>query len=237
MHEMDEYIMVKNWDRYQHYSKRNPPWIKIYSRMLDDYDMDGLSDVDKWHLIAIFLLASRYQNQIPADTAWIRKKIGASHKINFAKLISHGFIECYPDDSILLAARKPNGAPETETETETEEERYTSHFKAAWIEYPKRPNNPKKAAFKAWTARVREGVKPEALITATKNYSEWCMESATEAQYVKMASTFYGPGGHWEEFANGKPEPIARETDWETQDRLKLKRMAEEVREEKRRGI
>ena len=31
-------FQVKHWERFQHYSSRRPPWIKLYRDVLDDYD-------------------------------------------------------------------------------------------------------------------------------------------------------------------------------------------------------
>jgi hypothetical protein len=31
------FLQVKNWRSFQHYGKRNPPWIKLHRALLDDY--------------------------------------------------------------------------------------------------------------------------------------------------------------------------------------------------------
>ena len=30
------HLRVRNWERYQHYKERNPPWIKLYVELLDE---------------------------------------------------------------------------------------------------------------------------------------------------------------------------------------------------------
>lgn len=78
-----------------------------------------------------------------------------------------------------------------------------SDFEKAWKTYPaRRGGNPKKAALRAWTARVNEGADPSDLIAAVGEYVievEAMGRKGTE--YVKQAATFFGPGGHWEEYA------------------------------------
>jgi hypothetical protein len=96
------YIKVKNWDKFQHYKDRNPPWIKLHNHLLDDYDFECLSDSAKGHLFCIWMLASRTQNKIPNDPQWVKKKIGASSTVDINTLIKHGFLECYQDASKLL---------------------------------------------------------------------------------------------------------------------------------------
>ena len=65
--------MFTNYDQQQHYKDRGPTWIKLYNRLLDDYGFAQLPDAAKWHLIGIFLLASRHNNRIPADPAWLAR--------------------------------------------------------------------------------------------------------------------------------------------------------------------
>jgi len=71
-------------------------------------------------------------------------------------------------------------------------------FAEAWQSYPKRPNNPKQAALKSFAARIREGVDPQVLIAGVKSYAKYVEAEGTEPHYIKMAQTFFGPGGHWE---------------------------------------
>ena len=88
-----EYLKVKNWEQYQHYTKRNPPWVKLYHAILDDYDYGCLHDDSKLLLISLFLLASRTQNKIPNDEDWIKNKAMLEIKVDLNPLIDSGFIE------------------------------------------------------------------------------------------------------------------------------------------------
>ena len=83
---------VKNFERFQHYKDRAPPWIKLYNELLDDYDFGKLPDASKMHLIAIWLLASRSDNKIPYDATWVARRINANTKVDLALLVSSGFI-------------------------------------------------------------------------------------------------------------------------------------------------
>ena len=83
---------VKNFARFQHYKDRAPPWIKLYNELLDDYEFGRLPDASKMHLIAIWLLASRSDNKIPYDAAWVGKRINANTKVDLTLLACAGFI-------------------------------------------------------------------------------------------------------------------------------------------------
>ena len=83
---MADYVQVRNWERFQHYRDRSPKWIKVYGSLLDDYDFSALDDADKYHLVGIWLLASRLDNKIPADPAWIATKLSATTPVDLAHL-------------------------------------------------------------------------------------------------------------------------------------------------------
>lgn len=120
---------VKNFEKFQHYKNRRPPWIKLYNELLDDYEFGQLSDAQKWHVVASWLLASCYDNKIPADPEWIAKRISADEEVDLSALESRGFIISNQDvnghASDLLAPCKQSAMPERERETETEEDTET----------------------------------------------------------------------------------------------------------------
>lgn len=78
---------------------------------------------------------------------------------------------------------------------------YPAEFEACWAKYPKRAGgNSKKAAHKAWAARIREGVTADALDTAVQAYAaEMIAKGKIGTEYVKQAATFFGPNEHWQE--------------------------------------
>ena len=61
-----KYLRVKNWGRFQQYKDRTPPWIKLHTDLLDNYEFSALHDASKAHLILIWVLASKVDNKIPA---------------------------------------------------------------------------------------------------------------------------------------------------------------------------
>jgi len=219
---MAGYIRVKNFERFQHYRDRNPPWIKLYNELLDDYAFACLQDASKAHLVQIWLLASRYDNRIPHDAEWIARKINATTPVDLASLVSAGFIEIYGMEQVAstpLAPCSVSATPEGETEVEKEppltppggSEREKGKgkrkakpaeedplFEEAWRAYPHRPNNSKAAARKAWNARRKEGASGEYLLERTRLYAAYCAHHRTEPRFVKQAATFYGPDRHYE---------------------------------------
>lgn len=78
---------------------------------------------------------------------------------------------------------------------------YSEAFEMAWKAYPKRHGgNSKKAAWKAWTARLRQKVSEQDLIEGVKRYAAYVRAEGMEGtRFVMQAATFFGPGEHWSE--------------------------------------
>ncbi|HDU6139459.1 TPA: helix-turn-helix domain-containing protein [Klebsiella pneumoniae subsp. pneumoniae] len=78
---------------------------------------------------------------------------------------------------------------------------YSPEFETAWQAYPKRAGgNSKAAAFKAWNARLKDGVKPEVMLAGVKRYAAYTRATGSAGtQYVKQAASFFGPDRHFEE--------------------------------------
>lgn len=172
---------VKNFEKFQHYKDRAPPWIKLYNGLLEDYEFGGLPDASKMHLIAIWLLASRTGNKMPYDPKWVSGRINATEPVDLELLVSRGFIVL--DQEVQKAERvasKPPAERLTREEGQTQdigkrkEESPTpsapsssdafKRFKAA---FPRRDGaNPWLPAEKKFNALVKTGVDPEAMIRA-----------------------------------------------------------------------
>lgn len=85
--------------------------------------------------------------------------------------------------------------------TRSAKQDYSPEFEKAWQAYPKRAGgNSKAAAFKAWNARLKDGVKPEAMLAGVKRYAAFARATGSAGtQYVKQAASFFGPDRHFEE--------------------------------------
>ncbi|EFA8323141.1 phage replisome organizer, partial [Escherichia coli] len=77
---------------------------------------------------------------------------------------------------------------------------YPDVFEQVWREYPLRAGaNPKKSAFSAWKARLREGVSPEAMLDGVRRYARYLAATGkTGTEFVQRATTFFGPDRNFE---------------------------------------
>lgn len=120
------HLCVPNLSQWQHYKDRNPPWIKLHSDLLRDYNFSFLPDKTKAHLMLIWLLASQIDNIVPDDADYIQRMTGMKEKPDLKLLIQKGFLSyvagCKQDASDMLAECEQGAMAETEAETEVEKE-------------------------------------------------------------------------------------------------------------------
>ena len=65
-------MRIKNWKQFQHYTRRNPPWIRLYRTLLDDREWFALDGDAGKMLIMCWLVASDDDGNLPsaADLAF-----------------------------------------------------------------------------------------------------------------------------------------------------------------------
>jgi hypothetical protein len=56
-------MVIKNWQEFQHFKNRNPPWIKVYKKLLDDPEWFALSGADAKILVMLWLIASQDESK------------------------------------------------------------------------------------------------------------------------------------------------------------------------------
>ena len=82
---------IKNWEKYQHYKNRTPPWIKLHRDILNDRAFMSLALASRGLLMQIWIVASENNGIISGseqDLAW-RLRID---KADLKPLITSGFI-------------------------------------------------------------------------------------------------------------------------------------------------
>ncbi|HAS1550904.1 TPA: helix-turn-helix domain-containing protein [Enterobacter hormaechei] len=87
------------------------------------------------------------------------------------------------------------------SEKRSSKENYSNDFEQAWQAYPKRAGgNSKAAAWKAWKARIKDGVNTVEMLAGVNRYAAYVRATGSAGtQYVKQAATFFGPDRHFEE--------------------------------------
>jgi len=210
---------VKNFEQFQHYKDRSPPWIRLYNSLLDDYEFARLPDASKAHLLAIWLLASRYDNKIPHDPEWIARRINATSKVDLDILEKAGFIVVEQDCSKTLAERKQVAIPEERRDREEQSREEVANatravadatrtdvekkFNEFWAAYPSRGTaaNPKKPAREKFERAVKAGEDSNKIIAAAKRYRELERKAGRDgSERVAQAMTWLNQQ-RWNDYA------------------------------------
>ena len=128
------HFAIRNWADYQHYSGRNPPWIKLHFKLLASEDWVMLDDASRVLAIACMLIASRDPDglgRVPNKPDYVRRVAYLKRLPNFKPLIECGFLEIVQANastmlahaSTMLAhasALQTSARPDTESDTDSE---------------------------------------------------------------------------------------------------------------------
>lgn len=165
-------IVPKNWREFQHYSNRNPPWIRLHRKLLDNKDFHRLPTASKALAPMLWLLASEsLDGVIKADSDDLAFRLRLSEKdvlLALRPLIESGFFDVVQDDSGVLAACQQSGTKscsetlqrQSITETDASAFRPGDGFAEFYALYPRKVKP--KDAEKAWNS-----LKPDAELRAT----------------------------------------------------------------------
>lgn len=169
MSEQPSQLKVRNWEQFQHYKDRNPPWIKLHFALLSSEDWVTLDDASKLLAVVCMLVASRNNGMIPNNPAYLKRVACLDRLPKLKPLIDCGFLEIPQADASAVqahdSAAQAVARPETETDTEkkeslsetssdqppkTKKQVYPEAFEAFWKAYPTTPNMSKSKALVGW---------------------------------------------------------------------------------------
>jgi hypothetical protein len=217
-------IVVKNWERFQHYKDRDPPWVKLYRDILSAESWVLGTDTSRLLQLAIIMLAARYGNRIPLQWNLIRKVASfdfdaVAFETALSHLVAQNFVEIQSvtetgeavvqSASNVLALTRSREAEESRGREEAEESRETMSaartrgspaddpdLDRVKAVYPKRNgSNPWPKARSAINARLAEGATWSEMHDGAARYAAWCQATGKlNTEHVMQAARFFGPG-------------------------------------------
>jgi hypothetical protein len=208
-------IRIKNWDEFQHYKDRNPPWIKLHRRLLNDRQFFSLDGDCVKTLVLLWMLAADTKDGTlpPIEDIAFRLRLDSGLLACQISKLNHWVIL---DDSDMLADRYHGAIPETETETERESETKTeaktkyraialdTDFDAFWNSYPKKVG--KKAADKAFQTARKSGCPSIHVIIAAiekqRKSDQWRRDGG---KFIPNPATWLNQGRWDDEVKTGDP--------------------------------
>ena len=114
-------LRIKNWDKFQHFKDRRPPWIKLYRDLLDDMEWHELDPVAAKALVMIWVIASEADGELPElKKLAFRLRMTVKELERVVSQLGH-WVE--QSDISAISERYQSDPLERETEEEKETER------------------------------------------------------------------------------------------------------------------
>jgi len=196
---------VANWDKFQHYRNRNPPWIKLYVELLGSEDWVIADDDSKLLMVVCMMVAARHNGLIPNNPEYIRRVAYLSKKPNLKPLIDCGFLvpsasdllaDCKHDASTLLATSHDASNLLAQRERERERERdkdscapgqssTADQFEQFWNVCPRKIG--KGAARKAYASAIKK-IAPDVLLNEMRRYAS--SRKGTDEKFTVYPATW-----------------------------------------------
>lgn len=113
----ERWVVVRNWDKFQHYKDREPLWIKVYLELANDEDWCQLSLAARGLLVSLWVEYGASRGILPLGSIAprIRQKV---LKKTLDSLVQAGFIALSASKPLALARSR-----EVEVEVEKKENR------------------------------------------------------------------------------------------------------------------
>ncbi len=129
---------IKNWNKFQHYKDRKPPWIKLHMSLLYDQHYLGMNPKAQLVLIHCWMAAADSWNPskeveplLPAESFQIRSRVVLRGKLYLQEIVNAGFLIPVSNDynnlidadaSESVAKPYQSATPETEIEKDIKAE-------------------------------------------------------------------------------------------------------------------
>ena len=203
-------IAPKNWNEFQHYRDRDPTWIKLHKKLLDDFEFQCLPVASRALAPMLWLIASEdTQGIIDADP----KKLGFRLRMTSSQvtdalnpLIEGGFFSVLQDASAALAETERVASLEEEEENNKREEdnkrARARDFEAFWKACPKKVGKPK--ALKSFLTAIKT-VPASTLIDKVRSYA--ASRRGEDDKFTLHPATWLNQG-RWEDEAGATVIPI-----------------------------
>ena len=182
---MPEY-RIRNWQEFQHYKFRDPPWIKLHRRLLNNPEWHELEAKCAKHLMMFWLIASENSGVLPCTRKLAFRLRTSPEDVEDTISKLSEWIEVV--DSTMLSERLPDADTEkSRVEKSRVSKKYTDSFLLFWEAYPRKLG--KSLAFSAWERTAKEYPHRD-ILKAACEYSKICEKNKTEDKYILHPSTF-----------------------------------------------
>lgn len=206
-------MKIKNWERFQHYRNRKPPWIRLYNDLLVDPEFFALSGDAFKHLVMLWLIASEdpdMEGKLPAVSVLaFRARITDQKMTKLISELSH-WVEGDASDELSgchqLAPESCSEQSRSE-QIRSEGECALEGFDQFWSAYPKGKKKKKPDAMKAWKQTVKNRPEMAVLLSSLAAHSkshDWTKEGG---KYIPHPASWLR-AHEWNDAAGSTSGPV-----------------------------
>jgi len=210
-------LIPKNWDNFQHYKHRSPPWIKLHKNLLDDMQFQRLPVASKALAPMLWLLASESNDGVihrSAEEIAFRLRMTEKEVLSAIKpLIDNGF---FIDDSNMLASSLQDATTEKRQSRDRDRDRVREETET--------PSGVSESVFKDYL-EVRKTKKAKWTETALKGLTKEAEKagmSLQEAMELCCARGWVGFKAEWVKDQETKAKELPLGTDQQIADAYRI---------------
>mgnify|MGYP005999909549 FL=1 len=178
-------MQIKNWKQFQPplRSDRNVIWIKLYRKILDDFEWSNLTDSNKASLIELWLLASENEGNLPSvDEISFRLRKDKSFINKQLEQLSSFVLQ---DVAEVLPNRLPRVEESKSKSRVRERVEVDNGFDLFWNTYPRKVGKGK--AEEAWIKNKPNVEDVLKTLSWQKQSKQWFKENGT---YIPNPTTY-----------------------------------------------
>lgn len=243
-----QFFRVRNLEKYQRYSTRSNPWVKLYCHILNDPRFTTLPDREKWCCCGLVIVGVQSGNCMSMDPEWVKNRLSLKRKPKLNLLIDIDFIEIIaqglhtpqdqtrPDQKENKTPLPPKGekskSPRKESLKITDEARRLVH------DYEQiSGHSANDAALRSCQRKLNKG-KGDDMEKAATAYETEIRANSTEVEYRDRPHNWFGQAakykGHLPVVTQPSAEAVKKRTDpfWEEYRQLHNKYTAQTKRED-----
>ena len=183
-------LKIRNWEKFQHYKDRKPPWIKLHFSLLTSRDWVMLTDSERVLAIACMLVASHSDLEpgcFEADAEYIKRLAYLNTEPDFKPLVQHKFLEIIEADASERKQMLAKATTETEKRQRREEKKnvrkrteYPPDFEKLWQLYPGTAGSKKEA----YAEFKKADIGADEMAAAIQNQIEFKQKQAKAGEFV-----------------------------------------------------
>ncbi len=131
-----KFLSIKNFEKYQSFTGKNPPWFKIHKSMFGDREFIKLSTHSRYLYVGLIHLAVESGNKIYNDSTWIGQRLYIpTTEVKLTPLYRAGFLTT---SNLYRTLSESESERESESETEERQSENPSSQKVVELKAGKR---------------------------------------------------------------------------------------------------